>query len=172
MKKITIVGATSPAKIVIRTALDLVFDIVDLLPDELSLNNIGTNDLVIYIAELVDEQTFERLRIGHKSLILVSTAESELLNADFFIQSADLQSSDTEKILEGIRSIKEFIDRSTVVELSDDHKKLYDLLKEKRSEKYIRDTLGIGRTKYYEDRKYLRLLLGADNNGQLPYIAS
>jgi hypothetical protein len=63
MKKLTIVGEKSPAKAIIRASLDLSFEIIDLLPDELNINNIGTTDLVIYVTKLVDEQTFERLRI-------------------------------------------------------------------------------------------------------------
>jgi hypothetical protein len=174
MKKITIVGAASPAKIVIRTALELSFEVLDLLPEELSINNIGTTDLVIYVAELVDEQVSERLRIGYKSLILVSIAESEVLDADFFVQSCDFQSSDIEKILEGTRSMKEFIDKSTWVELSQEHEKFLAVLREGelegRSHKENMIRLGIGKTKYKGLQKELKMLLGAGKNYQIPYL--
>ncbi len=174
MKKITIVGAASPAKIVIRTALDLSFDVLDLLPEELSINNIGTTDLVIYIGESVDEQVFERLRIGYETLILVSTAESESLDADFFIQSCDFQKSDIEKIIEGNRSMKEFIDKSTWTELSEEHKKFLAVLREGelegRSHKENMIRLGIGKTKYKGLQKELKTLLGAGKNYQIPYL--
>jgi hypothetical protein len=169
MKKLTIVGSPSSTKMIIRTSLDLIFEVTDLLPGELTIYNIGTTDTVIYIAELVDDRTLERLRLGHKSLILVSNAKSRV--EDFFVKLQDFQNPDLQKILEGIRSIKEFIEQSSIIELSEDYQRIYDLLKEKRSEKYICDALGIGRTKYYEVQKYLRLLLGANNNSQLPYIS-
>jgi hypothetical protein len=112
MKELTIVGEISPAKTILRSSLDLSFCIKDLLPRELNVGNIGTTDSVIYIAESVDEQVFERLRIGYKSLILVSV--QDVKSADLYLPIANFQDFLCEKILEGVRLIKDFSDRSIV----------------------------------------------------------
>jgi hypothetical protein len=169
MKKITIVGSTSPEKIIIRASLDFAFGILDLLPEQLNINNIGTTDAVVYITDLVDDRTFERLRIGHRLLILIST--TKLTNTDLFIQIADFQSV-TDKILKRVRLIKEFVDLNTGRELSEEHKKLHKLIIERRSPQYIMDTLGIRKTKYFAMEKELRLLLGVEKNWQLSHLAS
>jgi hypothetical protein len=169
MQKITIVGNDSTAKTIVRSSLDLVFEILDLLPEQLSINNIGTTESVVYITDLVDDRTFERLRIGHKSLILISTTKST--NTDLFIQIADFQSV-TDKILKRVRLIKAFVDLSTGRELSEEHKKLHKLLIERRSPEYIMNTLGIRKTKYFAMEKELRLLLGVEKNWQLSHLAS
>jgi hypothetical protein len=169
MKKLTIVGSTSPEKIIIRTSLDLAFEILDLLPEQLSISNIGTTDSVVYITDLVDDRTFERLRLGHKSLILISTTKSP--NADLSIQIADFQSV-TDKILKRVRLISEFVNLNTGRDLSEDHKKLHKLIIERRSPEYIMNTLGIRKTKYFAMEKELRLLLGVEKNWQLSHLAS
>jgi hypothetical protein len=170
MKELTIVGVASPAKTVVRSSLDLCLDILDLLPEDLNINNIGTTDSVAYITESVDEQTFERLRIGHKSLILISSADCG--NADMFISIANFQNSVTEEILEGVRSIKEFVDRSNIANLSEDHLKVLDLLIRGGSERDNLRHLDFGRSKYFAIQKELRLVFGIHKNWQLAFHAS
>jgi hypothetical protein len=165
MKELTIVGEASPAKTVLIASLDLSFHVVDLLPEELNINNIGTTDLVIYVTQSVDEQVFERLRIGHKSLILVSA--TDLANTDLFILIANFQNSVTQEVLEGVRSIKEFIDRLSILNLSKDHLKVLDLLMAGGSEEDNLKHLDFGRSKYFAIQKELRLFLGTHKNWQL-----
>jgi hypothetical protein len=170
MKELTIVGEASPAKTIIRASLDLSFEILDLLPEELNINNIGTTDLVIYVTKSVDERVFERLRIGHKLLILVSMTDS--VNADLSISIAKFQNSVAEEILQGVRSIKEFIDQTNIFNLSDDHIKVLDLLMKGGSEKDNLKHLDFGRSKYFAIQKELRLVLGTHKNWQLALHAS
>jgi hypothetical protein len=170
MQKITIVGNDSAAKILLRSSLDLGFDILDLLPEELNISNIGSADWVIYVTESVDKQTFERLRIGHKSLILVSAKDRS--NTDLFIPITNFQNSATEEILEGIRSINEFFVRSSIANLSEDHKKVLDLLIAGGSEGENLEHLDFGRSKYFAIQKELRIVLGTHKNWQLVLRAS
>jgi hypothetical protein len=170
MKEVTIVGEISPAKTILRSSLDLTFCVKDLLPKELNVGNIGTTDLVVYIAESVDEKVFERLRISHKSLILVSAEDAE--NTDLYIPIANFQNFLTEKILEGVRLIKDFSDRSIISNLSEDHLRVLNLLTAGGSEEDNLKDLGFGRSKYFTIKKELRIYLGANKNWQLAVQAS
>jgi hypothetical protein len=170
MKELTIVGEISPAKTILRSSLDLSFCIKDLLPRELNVGNIGTTDSVIYIAESVDEQVFERLRIGYKSLILVSV--QDVKSADLYLPIANFQDFLCEKILEGVRLIKDFSDRSIVSDLSEDHLRVLNLLTAGRSEEENLKDLGFGRSKYFAIKRELRIYLGANKNWQLAVQAS
>jgi hypothetical protein len=170
MQKITIVGKDSDARIVLISSLDLSFQIKTLLPEQLNISNIGTADFVIYVTRSIDTQTFERLRIGHKSLILISAVDRS--NTDLFIPITNFQNSVTEEILEGIRSIKEFVVRSSIANLSEDHKKVLDLLIAGGSEGEHLERLDFGRSKYFAIQKELRILLGTQKNWQLVLRAS
>jgi hypothetical protein len=165
MQKITIAGKDSDAKSVLISSLDLSFQIKNLLPEELNISNIGAADVVIYVTDLIDIHTFERLRIGHKSLILISAVDRS--DTDFFIPIANFRNSITEEILQGIRSIKEFIVQSSIANLSEDHKKVLDLLIAGGSEGEHLKHLDFGRSKYFAILRELRLVLGTQKNWQL-----
>jgi hypothetical protein len=108
--------------------------------------------------------------IGHKSLVLVST--TNLLNTDSFTPIEYFQNSVAEEILQGVRSIKEFVARSNILNLSEDHVKVLDLLLKGGSEVDNLKHLDFGRSKYFAIQKELRLFLGTHKNWQLSRYVS
>jgi hypothetical protein len=171
MQKITVVGKDSAARTAVIIALNSNFKINDLLPEEVSVNNIGDADLVIYVTELQpDPKILERLRIGYKLVILISKAKSII--CDLSISIAIYQDLAMKGVLKEIQSLRDFIDRfySNKLGLSDIQRSVISQLSKSSSEEEALSTLAISRRTYYVILSELRSLYGVSKNWQLIYL--
>jgi hypothetical protein len=168
MQKITVVGKDSAAKNAVIVSLNSTFQVTDLRPDEVSVNNISDTDLVIYVTDSQpDQQIFERLRAGYRALILISRVK--LIGSDLFISIANFQNFATKGFLKEIQSLRDFVDRfySDKPGLSDVQQLVISQLSKSSCEKEALSNLPISRRTYYIILSELRSLYGVSKNWQL-----
>jgi hypothetical protein len=171
MQKITVVGTDSAAKNAVVIALNSTFKVTNLLPEEVSANNIGETDLVIYVTESqLDRKLFDHLRRGYRGLILISKAK--LMTCDLFLPVVNFQSFAAKGIFKEIQSLRDFISRffSNKVGLSDIQRSVISQLSKSSSEEEALSTLSISRRTYYVILAELRSLYGVSKNWQLIQI--
>lgn len=168
MRKITVVGEDSAAKNAVIVSLNSTLEVTRLLPEEVSVNNIGDTDLVIYVTESQpDQKILERLRIGYKLLILISKAKSII--CDLFVSITIFQNLAMKGAFREIQSLRDFINRfySDKSRLSDVQRSVISQLSKSSSEEEALSTLSISRRTYYAILSELRSLYGVSKNWQL-----
>jgi hypothetical protein len=168
MQKITVVGESSAAKNAVIISLNSTLKIIDFLPEEVSTNNVGETDLVIYVTELhPDRQIFERLRTVYGGLILIS--RTKLRRSDFYLSDVNFHSLATKEVLKEIQSMRDFIDKffSSRAELNDIQLSVINQLFEGSGEREVLSALSISRRTYYSILSELRSLYGVSKNWQL-----
>jgi hypothetical protein len=170
MKKILIVGKDSQAKSTLAVSLNSIFDVTNLLPEQITIDKIFDTDLVIYVTEgQIDNQILERLRWSGKLIALMSTAKSTAFN--LFLQIKPFCDINPEGISRGIQLVKDFFYQSITATFTEDQQEVWDQLANGLSDDENIYALSIGRTKYFIILAQLRMMFDVKKNWQLTQLA-